>query len=111
MDLLIYVCLFLMRHDPEEEEVKVLPGVLVIVTTIVFGKRRPYALSGNTQQLLEAAHSLGILRKDTESYLKGDPRLHYIVHDGCNFPVRKQWWDLDWIVPGKPIWWRCNIVN
>ena len=40
---------------------------------LYLGEDSPYALSGNTQQLLEGAHALGIPQKEAERYLQGEP--------------------------------------
>ena len=62
----------------KKKKAKSSPEVSASLQHLYLGKDSPYALSGNTQQLLEVAHSLGIPRKDTERYLEEE--LSFTLH-------------------------------
>ena len=78
---------------------------------LYLGDDSPYALSGNTQSLLEAGRSLGIPQPTTLRYLQGEPT--YTLHRPrrVRFPRSKTVVDPNLDSTGKRIWWKCKIGN
>ena len=73
---------------------------------LYLGEDGPCALSGKTQQLLEAAHSLGIPRKDTERYLEGEPSFTLYRPRRVQFPRSKTV-----VGPRLDSTWQADLVE
>ena len=73
---------------------------------LYLGDDSPYALSGNTQSLLEAGRSLGIPQKTTLRYLQGEPT--YTLHRPrrVRFPRSKTVVD-----PNVDSTWQADLVE
>ena len=73
---------------------------------LYLGDDSPYALSGNTQSLLEAGRSLGIPQKTTLRYLQGEPT--YTLHRPrrVRFPRSKTVVD-----PNLDSTWQADLVE
>ena len=57
---------------------------------LYLGDDSPYALSGNTQSLLEAGRSLGSPKKPRYAICKENRLTHYIARAASVFPVPKR---------------------